>query len=245
MTNVVIFGATSAIAEEIAKCYASKGSNLLLFARDEDKLQLIANDLNVRGASSVEIRYFSALDYASHNEQVEGAFTTFKRVDVCVIAYGSLPDQAVCEQNVAITIKEVEVNSVSVVSLLSILANKFEQQRGGSLVAISSVAGDRGRQSNYVYGAAKAMVSTFLQGLSQRLSKKGVHVLDIKPGFVDTPMTESFAKGPLWTKPSKVAKIVVKRVNKRSQLQYVPSFWALIMFVIKMIPQVIFNKIKL
>ncbi|HHC6786513.1 SDR family NAD(P)-dependent oxidoreductase [Vibrio parahaemolyticus] len=113
------------------------------------------------------------------------------------------------------------------------------------MVAISSVAGDRGRQSNYVYGAAKAMVSTFLQGLSQRLSKKGVHVLDIKPGFVDTPMTESFAKGPLWTKPSKVAKIVVKRVNKRSQLQYVPSFWALIMFVIKMIPQVIFNKIKL
>lgn len=131
MTNVVIFGATSAIAEEIAKCYASKGSNLLLFARDEDKLQLIANDLNVRGASSVEIRYFSALDYASHNEQVERAFTTFKRVDVCVIAYGSLPDQAVCEQNVAITIKEVEVNGVSVVSLLSILRTSLSNKGGG------------------------------------------------------------------------------------------------------------------
>lgn len=243
--NLVIFGATSAIAEEIAKCYSSRADNIILLARDVNKLELIASDLKVRGAKTVNSIYFSALDYHSHQEIISKILTMVDKIDVCVIAYGSLPDQAVCQVNVDVAMNEIAVNGTSVLSLLTHLATQFEEQGCGSLVIISSVAGDRGRQSNYVYGAAKGMVSIFLQGLSQRLSKRGVHVLDVKPGFVDTPMTASFKKGLLWSKAAKVAQIIVKRIDRRSTLQYVPGFWAIIMLIIKMIPQRIFNKIKL
>ncbi|KJR36130.1 short-chain dehydrogenase [Vibrio navarrensis] len=243
--NVVIFGATSAIAEEIAKCYVSKAEHIILLARNEDKLEMIANDLKVRGANAVSTLYFSALEYTQHIELVNEVFSMADKIDVCVIAHGSLPSQEACQNDVEITLKEIAINGTSVISLLTLLANRFEKQGSGSIVVISSVAGDRGRQSNYVYGAAKGMVSTFLQGLAQRLSKNDVHILDIKPGFVDTPMTELFVKGILWSKPSQVAKTIVKRIDCRSRRNYVPGFWQLIMFVIKVIPQSIFNKIKL
>ena len=121
----------------------------------------------------------------------------------------------------------------------------MESQQSGNITVITSVAGDRGRQSNYVYGAAKGMVSTFLQGLAQRLAKSGVHVLDIKPGFVDTPMTAEFDKGALWAKPEKVAQIIKKRIEKRSSFSYTPGFWFVIMTIIKSIPKFVFNRIKL
>jgi hypothetical protein len=107
------------------------------------------------------------------------------------------------------------------------------------------VAGDRGRQSNYVYGAAKSMVSTFLQGLRNRLNGRGVHVLDIKPGFVDTPMTAEFKKGALWATPDQVAKAIVRAIKKRQNTLYTPFFWAGIMWIIRMIPEFIFKKLKL
>jgi short-subunit dehydrogenase len=176
---------------------------------------------------------------------MEEAFTTLGKVDVVLVAHGSLPNQEECQANSLKTITEMNTNGVSVVSILTHIANLMEQQKSGNITVITSVAGDRGRQSNYVYGAAKGMVSTFLQGLSQRLSKSGVYVLDIKPGFVDTPMTAEFDKGALWAKPEKVADIIKKRIEKKSSFSYAPGFWFLIMTIIKSVPRVIFNKVKL
>lgn len=241
----MIIGATSAMAEEAAKLYASEKANLYLFARNEEKLSLIKNDLMVRGASAVYTHPFDANDFESHKMLMEEAFTTLGKVDVVLIAHGSLPNQEECQADSLKAITEMNTNGVSVVSILTHIANLMEQQKSGNITVITSVAGDRGRQSNYVYGAAKGMVSTFLQGLSQRLSKSGVHVLDIKPGFVDTPMTVKFDKGALWAKPEKVAEIIKKRIEKKSNFSYAPGFWFLVMTIIKSVPRVIFDKVKL
>ncbi|GAL32624.1 sorbitol-6-phosphate 2-dehydrogenase [Vibrio maritimus] len=225
--------------------YASEKANLYLLARNEERLSLIKNDLMVRGASAVYTHPFDANDFESHKALMEEAFTTLGKVDVVLVAHGSLPIQEECNADSLKTITEMNTNGVSVVSILTHIANLMELQKSGNITVITSVAGDRGRQSNYVYGAAKGMVSTFLQGLSQRLSKSGVHVLDIKPGFVDTPMTVEFDKGALWAKPEKVAEIIKKRIEKKSNFSYAPAFWFFIMTIIKSVPRTIFDKVKL
>lgn len=245
MKNVVIIGATSSMAEAVAKRYAKEGANLYLLARNTDKLDVIKDDLIIRGAAEVHTASFDALDVDFYEAAIEIVFSTFKRVDAFLIAHGSLPNQDKCQNNTNLTIQEINTNGISVIALLTIIANKMEIQKSGNITVITSVAGDRGRQSNYVYGAAKGMVSIFLQGLAQRLYKSGVHVLDIKPGFVDTPMTAEFDKGFLWAKPEKIAKIICHRINNKSTLPYTPGFWFFIMMIIKYIPQFIFNRIKL
>jgi len=243
--NVVIIGATSAMAEAVAKRYAKEGANLYLLARNTDKLDVIKDDLIIRGAAEVHTASFDAADVDFYEAAIEIVFSTFKKVDAFLIAHGSLPNQDKCQNNTNLTIQEINTNGISVIALLTIIANKMEIQKSGNITVITSVAGERGRQSNYVYGAAKGMVSIFLQGLAQRLYKSGVHVLDIKPGFVDTPMTAEFDKGLLWAKPEKIAKIICHRINNKSTLSYTPGFWFFIMMIIKYIPQFIFNRIKL
>jgi decaprenylphospho-beta-D-erythro-pentofuranosid-2-ulose 2-reductase len=245
MKNVVIVGATSAMAEEVAKRYAMEGANLYLLARNTDKLEVIKDDLRVRGAGEVHASSFYAADIAFHGASIEMIFSTFNKVDVFLIAHGNLPDQEKCQDDVILTLQEMNTNGISVISLLTHVAHKMESQKSGNITVITSVAGDRGRQSNYVYGAAKGMVSIFLQGLAQRLYKSGVHVLDIKPGFVDTPMTAEFDKGPLWAKPEKIADIICHRINKKSTFSYTPGFWFIIMTIIISIPRFVFNKVKL
>ncbi|MCG8081658.1 MAG: SDR family NAD(P)-dependent oxidoreductase, partial [Candidatus Thiodiazotropha taylori] len=141
--------------------------------------------------------------------------------------------------------KEFEVNALTTISLLTNLANYFEAQQRGSIVVISSVAGDRGRQSNYVYGAAKGAVTIFLQGLRNRLTKSGVNVLTVKPGFVDTPMTADFPKGALWASSEKVAQDINKAIDAQKSVAYVPWFWRYIMLIIKSIPEMVFKKLSL
>lgn len=245
MKNIIIIGATSAMATEVAKLYAIEKANFYLLARDTEKLTIMEQDLTVRGADSVHIAPFDANNFNSHQQLVAQAFQTLGQVDVLLIAHGSLPDQALCQEDAVKAIQELNTNGVSVISLLTHAANKMEAQQSGNITVITSVAGDRGRQSNYLYGSAKGMVSTFLQGLTQRLSKSGVHVLDIKPGFVDTPMTAEFDKGALWAKPQKVAEIIKHRISKKSSFSYTPAFWFVIMTIIKSIPQLIFNRLKL
>lgn len=245
MKNIIIIGATSAMATEVAKLYAIEKANFYLLARDTEKLTIMEQDLTVRGAESVHIAPFDANNFNSHQQLVAQAFQTLGQVDVLLIAHGSLPDQALCQEDAVKAIQELNTNGVSVISLLTHAANKMEAQQSGNITVITSVAGDRGRQSNYLYGSAKGMVSTFLQGLTQRLSKSGVHVLDIKPGFVDTPMTAEFDKGALWAKPQKVAEIIKHRISKKSSFSYTPAFWFVIMTIIKSIPQLIFNRLKL
>lgn len=233
------------MAKEIAKLYAKEKANLYLIARDVSKLDTIKQDLIVRGANKVHTALFDANQFDAHQALIEQAFDVVGSVDVLLIAHGSLPNQELCQTDSIKAIEELNTNGVSVISLLTHAAKKMEQQQSGNITVITSVAGDRGRQSNYVYGAAKGMVSTFLQGLAQRLSKSDVHVLDIKPGFVDTPMTAQFDKGALWTKPEKVAQIIKKRISKKSTFSYTPTFWFVIMTIIKTIPKQIFNKMKL
>ncbi|WP_028487102.1 SDR family oxidoreductase [Thiomicrorhabdus chilensis] len=245
MKNILVIGATSAIAEQTIRLYAQQGSNLLLLGRDEEKLQLICNDANVRGAHEADFLRLDVNDFDSHASVLEKAYTKLGRLDLVLIAHGSLPNQQACQQQVSTTLRELNTNAVSTISLLTLLANQMEQQGWGTLAVITSVAGDRGRQANYVYGAAKGMLSIFLQGLRNRLYPKGVHVLDIKPGFVDTPMTADFPKGPLWANPQAIANSIVKAVERKRNTLYTPFFWRWIMLIIRNIPEFIFKKMKL
>lgn len=243
--NIIIIGATSAIAESVARLYAKKGNRLYLMARDDTRLQSMAADLKVRGADSVETIILDVNHFEKHQAIIDEAFSTLITVDLLFIAHGTLPNQKACEREVGLMLKEFNTNALSTLSLLTIAANKFEKQQSGSIAAISSVAGDRGRQSNYVYGAAKGMVSLFLQGLRNRLYASGVNVLDIKPGFVDTPMTVDFPKGFLWAQPMSVAKQIVNSIDKKKNTLYTPCFWQLIMLIIKQVPESIFKRLKL
>ena len=245
MKKILIIGATSAIAQEVAKIYALEQCLLYLVGRNEDKLHIVADDLRARGAQAVELLALDLSNPATHDDLIEKAQAFLQGIDVVLIAYGSLPNQSACEANVEQTLAELNTNFVSVVALLTQLANELEKQGSGTLAVISSVAGDRGRQSNYIYGAAKGGLTVFLQGLRNRLASKGVHVLTIKPGFVDTPMTAEFKKGLLWVSAETLAQGIVKAIDKKRDVAYLPWFWLGIMLIIKSIPERIFKKMKL
>lgn len=245
MQKILIVGATSAIAEATARRWAARGDALFLVGRKAERLQTIAADLRVRGASSVGCFAMDACDVREHAAMLDAAEASLGGLDVALIAHGSLPDQRACEDSVELTLKEIETNGLSVIALATRLGVKFEARGSGNLAVISSVAGDRGRQSNYIYGAAKGMVSLFLQGLRNRLSKKGVQVLTIKPGFVNTPMTAAFPKGALWAKPDAIASGIVQAIDKRRDEVYLPGFWRLIMLIIRHIPERVFKRLSL
>jgi decaprenylphospho-beta-D-erythro-pentofuranosid-2-ulose 2-reductase len=245
MQRILIIGATSALAEACARRFAARGDQLHLAARNGEKLAAIAADLAVRGTGLVGQSIFDANDLNAHAWLLEQATAHMGGLDTILIAHGTLSDQAACEKSVESTLAEIQTNGLSVIAFLTRAAQQFEAQCHGTLAVISSVAGDRGRQSNYVYGSAKALISSFVSGLGQRLSKQGIKVVNIKPGFVDTPMTAAFKKGPLWAKPDAVAKGIVAAMDAGKPVAYVPRFWWLIMNVITHIPEKIFRRLRL
>jgi hypothetical protein len=245
MQRILIIGATSAIAEATARLWAARGASLFLVGRKTGQLDAIADDLRIRGAASVGCFTMDACDTSAHAAMLEAAEKALGGLDIALIAHGSLPDQKACEASVELTLKEIDTNALSVIALATRLAERFEKQGSGTLAVIGSVAGDRGRQSNYVYGAAKGMVSLFMQGLRNRLARKGVQVLTIKPGFVDTPMTAAFPKGALWAKPEAVARGIVRAIERGADEVYLPGFWRIIMSVIRHVPERIFKKLSL
>jgi decaprenylphospho-beta-D-erythro-pentofuranosid-2-ulose 2-reductase len=245
MQRILILGATSAIAEACARRLAGRGDHLYLVARNGQKLAAIAADLAVRGTVVPGQALLDANDLNGHAWVLEQAAAAMGGIDSVLLAHGTLSDQAGCEHSVDQTLSEIQTNGVSVVAFLTRVAELFEVQGHGTIAVISSVAGDRGRQSNYVYGSAKALVSSFVSGLGQRLSKKGIKVVNIKPGFVDTPMTSAFKKGPLWAKPDAVATRIVAAMDTGKPVAYVPGFWWLIMLIIKHIPERFFRKLNL
>jgi decaprenylphospho-beta-D-erythro-pentofuranosid-2-ulose 2-reductase len=242
---VLIIGASSAIAEATARIYAARGDSLFLVARNAQRLAAISADLAIRGTGSVQGLTFEAEDFNAHKALVDEVFESMGCVDVALIAHGTLPDQKACEQDFDITLREFDANATGSLSLLTHLANRFERQGHGTIAVITSVAGDRGRQSNYVYGASKAMISVFLQGLRNRLHHSRVAVVDIRPGFVDTPMTEAFDKGALWAKPGQVAGGIVRAIDQGRSVAYLPWFWRYIMWVIRLIPEPVFKRLRL
>lgn len=245
MRKILIVGGTSAMAEACARVWAQRGEALFLAARNEAQLTSVVDDLKTRGAARVGSKAFDANDFERHAELLAEATAFMGGLDTVLIAHGTLTDQARAQAEQGYAIREISTNGISVVSLMGLAGEQLARQGHGAIAVISSVAGDRGRQSNYVYGSAKALVSAFASGLRQRLSKQGVHVITIKPGFVDTPMTASFKKGALWAKPEQVARDITKAVDKGRTVVYTPGFWRWIMLIIKHIPEFIFIKISL
>lgn len=246
MKKILVVGAGSAIAEATARGFAQRGDALFLVGRKADVLESMCADLRVRGATGVGMHVMDANQFADHEAMLNRAESALGGLDVVLVAHGTLSDQKACEASAALTLQELSTNGVSVVMLLTLVAARFEQRRAGTIVVISSVAGDRGRQSNYVYGSAKALVTAFTSGLRQRLYPLGVAVITIKPGFVDTPMTAAFPKGPLWAKPQQIAAGIVNAVERGSAtVLYLPSFWRLIMLIIRSIPETVFRRLKL
>jgi len=245
MSNLVILGATSAIAEQVARLYAKHEQHILLVARNQDALSIVANDLLVRGAGKVDTLTYDFSNLENIEKLVEEIAVVMGRIDLLFVAYGTLPNQSECETSIELTQAEINLNYLSVVSVLTGLSQVIVKQGAGTIAVISSVAGDRGRKSNYINGTVKGALTIYLQGLRNALSDKGVHVLTIKPGFVDTPMTSDFSKGILWAKPEKIAKDIYKAIKKRKDVIYTPWFWRWIMLIIKSIPERIFKKMNL
>lgn len=246
MKKILIIGATSAIANSCARIWAVEKAEFFLVARDQSKLQQVAADLVARGAASVKTHALDLNKFESHQEMIAASFNALGKIDVALIAHGTLPDQKKCEENVEAALQEFSSNGLSVIAILTLLANKMAKQNCGTIAVISSVAGDRGRGSNYLYGSAKAAVTAFCEGLRARMFKVGVHVLTIKPGFVNTPMTKDLALPQLLVaSPEKVAQDICKAIEKKSDSIYTPFFWWGIMTIIKAIPTKIFKKLKL
>ncbi len=243
--HVLIIGATSAIAGATARLYAHRGARLFLAGRDAERLAILADDLRVLGAEAVEIFACDLADFDTHDDLIRTAHEWLGHIDVTLIAHGILGDQRAEEADVEQALANLRINALSPIALLLRLAPVYREQGRGTLAAISSVAGDRGRQSNFVYGAAKGALSIFLQGLRNRLHPDGVHVLTVKPGFVDTPMTRDFPKGPLWVGPEVIAHGIVRAVDRRRNTVYLPWFWRPIMWIIKAIPEPVFKRLKL
>lgn len=237
-----LLGANSALGIAIARRLAAQGDSLILLARDESKLNQSADDLRARGAEVVtHVVDFDVLDV--HDDIV----AKIESADNIYTLYGTLPDQALCEKNWDAAMSALHTNFISAVSLLGRLANVFEQRGHGTLVVVSSVAGDRGRKSNYVYGTAKGALSTFCAGLRNRLAGSGAHVLTVKPGFIDTPMTAHIEKKPavLWVDADRVAGDILKACEAGKNELYTPWFWRFILLIIRSIPEPIFKRLSL
>jgi len=246
MQNILIIGATSAIAEATARIYAAEGAKLFLMARNEGRLTAMAADLKIRGAESVTTAPFEANALDTHQELLERAHKAMGSFDIVIIAHGTLGSQKAAESSVEETMRELHTNAISTIALLTRLANMMEKQQHGTLAVISSVAGDRGRPSNYVYGTAKAAVTTFSEGLRARLFKKGVHVLTIKPGMVDSPMTAGIElPGMLLAKSEQVAQDIVKGIEKGKDVLYTPWYWKFVMIGVIHLPGKVFKKTAL
>jgi len=245
MKKILVIGATSAIAQHCARIWASKGNKLFLVSRNEDKIKTIAADLKVRGAADVTTYSTDLNNIEDHNKFIDTADLKLNGIDIALIAHGTLSNQKSCQKSVAETLSELHTNAISTISLLTIIANRFEAKKEGIICVISSVAGDRGRASNYVYGSAKAMITAFTSGLRQRLYKSNVAIITIKPGYVDTPMTSNFKKGLLWIKPHEVASKIVKAIDRKKSEVYIPVFWWFIMKLIRAIPSGLFKRLKI
>ena len=243
MKNVLVLGATSDMAQAIAKKYAKEGWSLSLAARNMDLLEPIASDLRVRSNTEVASLKFDATDFSNHGNFYEALMT---KPDVVICVFGYMGDQEAARTDISEVQKTINVNYTGAVSILNVVAEAFEKRGSGTIVGISSVAGDRGRQSNYIYGSAKAGFTAYLAGLRNRLVKSGVHVMTVKPGFCRTKMTENMElPAALTAEPEQVAEAVFHGVEKKRNVIYTLWMWRWVMLIIRHIPEFIFKKLSM
>ena len=237
---VLILGAASDMARAVARSFAKAGHPIQLAARNVARLEDDANDLRTRYGAEVSLHEFDALAIDSHASFVS-ALPALPEVAICAV--GAMGTQEGSEADPISAAQIMRANFEGPASVLAHLANAMETRGSGTLVGISSVAGDRGRASNYVYGSAKAGFTAFLSGLRNRLAKKGVHVLTVLPGFVNTAMTEGMdTPGPLTAEPAEVGAAILKAVRKQTNVIYTRSIWRIVMAVIRNIPEPVFKK---
>jgi decaprenylphospho-beta-D-erythro-pentofuranosid-2-ulose 2-reductase len=241
--RILVLGATSGIAEACCRLWANRGDKLFLIARNGEKLAAVAADMRTRGASYVGTSVADLDQISTHSTLLPHAINSLAGLDIVFVALGVLGNAKEAEHNFEEANRILQTNFVSVVSLLTWLANYCEQRHHGTLAVLSSVAGDRGRKSNYAYGSSKAGLTAFVDGLRNRIDREGVRVMTIKPGPVKTAMTEGM-KGK-FADVDAVAATLVKVIDKGTDIVYVPGIWRIIMGVIKIIPEFIFKKLNL
>ncbi|MCK4875295.1 MAG: SDR family oxidoreductase [Sulfurimonas sp.] len=243
MSYVLIIGAKSDIAKEIARTYAKNGYNLYLAARKAEELEDLKQDIQVRSGVEVKLQEFDITAYDTHEEFYSSLEE--KPLGVIVVS-GYMVEQKLAQEDFNESLQTINVNYTGAVSILNIIANDFEQERRGFIVGVSSVAGDRGRKANYIYGSAKAAFSAYLGGLRNRLFDSGVQVLTVKPGFVNTKMTENLdLPEKLTAEPEDVANDIYNAQQKGRNVLYTKSIWMLVMLIIKHIPEFMFKKMSI
>ena len=243
MNTVLILGATSDIAQAVAHRLAAEGYSLQLAARDPADLDTFASDLRIRYQSEIQTYAFDATQFDSHAAFYQGLLPAPTMV---ILVFGYLGDQEKGQRYWPEAKKILDTNYTGAVSVLNIIAEDYASKQSGVIVGISSVAGDRGRGSNYLYGSAKAGLTAYLSGLRNRLAKHGVAVVTIKPGFVATSMTEGLDLPPLLTaQPKAVANDIFRAVKRKKDVVYTRWFWQWIMLIIRLIPERIFKKLNL
>lgn len=242
--RVLVVGGTSSIAQHVSRLVAGPRAEFVLLGRDEARLAAVADDLQARGAT-VHTTVAEDLTTADAVDSIiDRAVKQLGGVDLAIVAHGALPEQSELDADGAALAASLEVNALSPILCMRALGEAMATQGSGVLVAISSVAGDRGRFSNFGYGASKAAVTAYASGLRARLAPAGVHVLTVKPGMVDTPMTAHLEKGPLFASPQKVAADIVRAAEKRRSVLYTPWFWLPILLVIRALPEFVFRRLK-
>lgn len=242
--NIAIFGATSAIAEACARAWAMKGAALFLAGRRADAVATLARDLEVRGAARVAVWVGDLADTEAHGALLDEVEAALAPLDVALVAWGTLTEQDRAEAEPAYAARELATNFTAPACLLLALARRVA--KGGVIACITSVAGDRGRQSNFVYGAAKGGLQRLLEGLRHRLHGSDIAVLDVRPGFVATPMTAHLPQeGLLWTAPERVAADILRAVDRRQAVLYTPGFWRWIMLAVRTAPRPLLHRTRL
>jgi len=242
---VLILGATSAIARGAAAAFAARGYSLYLAGRDVSELERLASDLRIRYRTEVRVGAFDAEEYATHTGFIERVSNEMGGLEGVLLAFGYLGEQQLAARDSTERVAVIARNLTGAINLLEPLAACLERQRTGFIIGISSVAGDRGRQSNYIYASAKGGFSIYLQGLRNRLFHAGVRVLTVKAGFVDTAMTYGMPNLFFVASPDYVGEQIVRALEKGRDVAYVPWFWRYIMLVLKLVPESIFKRLKL
>ncbi len=243
--RLLVYGANSGICHEVLKLYAREGARFFLVGRNPDKLAAVADDLVARGATVAGSASYDFKDWQQHEATLERARECLGELDIAIVAHGTFPEQSDTEVSSAAIKACMDDNFTSVTVISQAIAQQLARQERGTLAVVSSVAGDRGRKSNYTYGAAKAGIDAFLQGLRGRFAGTGIRIVNIKPGMTVSPMTAHMEHGLFWSTAEGIAPAIQRAIDRGTPVSYVPGYWRLIMLVIRMLPTALLARLPI